>query len=61
MLLTAAKQAGADTVDLGIARDSREALRTALQEGLAKCDVLITSGGVSMGESALGVWGGLGG
>jgi len=37
-------------VDLGIAKDVFEDIETRIKEGLAKADVLITSGGVSMGE-----------
>lgn len=37
-------------VDLGIARDSRADVRDALRRGIARCDVVVTSGGVSMGR-----------
>ncbi len=49
-LLAAVQAAGAEAVDLGIARDDEAALRTALARGLAGCDLLVTTGGVSMGE-----------
>lgn len=39
-----------DSVDLGIVRDSCESLRSALIRGSEQCDILITSGGVSMGN-----------
>jgi len=41
--------AGAEPILLGIARDTKEALRERLREAL-RCDVIITSGGVSVGD-----------
>ncbi|CAG8954675.1 hypothetical protein HYFRA_00004597 [Hymenoscyphus fraxineus] len=41
---------GFKVVDLGIARDAPGALEETLREALRKVDVIITSGGVSMGE-----------
>jgi len=41
---------GNATVDLGIAKDTAEELEKKLKEGLEQADVIITSGGVSMGE-----------
>ncbi|MDH4224678.1 MAG: molybdopterin molybdotransferase MoeA [Deltaproteobacteria bacterium] len=43
-------QAGAEPRNLGMAPDNRESLRHILARGLAQHDVLITSGGVSMGD-----------
>lgn len=43
------RQCGAIPIDLGIARDDLNDLREKLREGV-DCDLLITSGGVSMGE-----------
>ena len=41
---------GAEVIDLGICPDDRAALRASLERALeAKCDLLITSGGVSVG------------
>ena len=40
--------------DLGIATDNRESLMELIKNGLATHDVLITSGGVSMGEKVRG-------
>lgn len=37
-------------VDLGIAGDTQPAIEAALARGLAEADVLLTSGGVSMGN-----------
>jgi molybdopterin molybdotransferase len=48
LLLAAARAAGAQTVDLGIARDEKESLRQRIARGL-QTDVLVISGGVSAG------------
>lgn len=40
-----------DIVDLGVVRDERDAVRRALLEAAAAADVVITSGGVSVGEA----------
>ncbi len=50
MLRAAAAKAGAAVIDCGIARDEPAALAAAFQRALAQCDLLITTGGVSMGE-----------
>lgn len=49
-LLTLAAQAGCDVVDLGIARDTDAAITEAIERGVATCDAVLTSGGVSMGD-----------
>jgi molybdenum cofactor synthesis domain-containing protein len=49
-LLALAKQTGCQVVDLGLARDTEEQITDALQRGLAGCDAVLTSGGVSMGD-----------
>jgi molybdopterin molybdotransferase len=41
---------GCEVRDLGIVRDTLEATRAALREAAAAADVIITSGGVSVGE-----------
>ena len=41
---------GCDVVDLGLVADTFEATRAALLEGADRADVLITTGGVSVGE-----------
>ena len=41
----------ADIVDMGVARDRREEVRDALSEAASLADVIITSGGVSVGEA----------
>lgn len=42
--------AGAIPVPLGVARDTREDTEAKLRAGLAQADVVVSSGGVSMGE-----------
>ncbi|KAK1812553.1 hypothetical protein LTR12_013040 [Friedmanniomyces endolithicus] len=49
-LLTAVRGSGFEAVDLGIASDKSGALETALRDALRAVDIVITSGGVSMGE-----------
>lgn len=52
-LLAAAREAGCATLSLGIARDQAETQRAAMLAGLEQADVLLTSGGVSMGTRDL--------
>jgi molybdopterin molybdotransferase len=52
-LMAAAEEAGAEVVWDGHARDEEAALERAMREGLAAADVLLTSGGVSMGTRDL--------
>jgi len=49
-LLALAAGAGCDVVDLGIAPDTEEAITDAIRRGVDGCDVVLTSGGVSMGD-----------
>lgn len=49
-LMAAVREAGGVVVDLGLAPDTAEELEARIRDGLAKADVLLTSGGVSMGE-----------
>ena len=44
---------GFEFIDLGIASDVPEVLESKLREGLEKADVVVSSGGVSMGEKDL--------
>lgn len=39
--------------DLGIVQDQEQTLESAIRRGLEKADVLLTTGGVSMGEKDL--------
>lgn len=43
-------ETGVDVVDLGIISDDAELLRSTLLEASTRCDAILTSGGVSMGE-----------
>jgi molybdopterin molybdotransferase len=52
MLLALAQEAGAEAIDLGIAPDMESDLAAALRRGL-DADLLVVSGGVSMGERDL--------
>ncbi|OSS44161.1 hypothetical protein B5807_11226 [Epicoccum nigrum] len=49
-LITAARSHHFEVVDLGIASDKPGTLEQTLRTALLKCDLIITSGGVSMGE-----------
>lgn len=52
-LMAAVQEAGAEALDLGIAPDQSDTLERFIEEGLGRCDVLLSSGGVSMGERDL--------
>jgi len=49
-ILSAVRSSGFEVIDLGIAKDTPGALEETLRDALRKVDVVITSGGVSMGE-----------
>jgi gephyrin len=49
-LIAAAREWGYEVVDLGIASDQPGSLEEVLRDGLRKVDLVITTGGVSMGE-----------
>ncbi|KAI1170973.1 molybdenum cofactor synthesis domain-containing protein [Nemania sp. FL0916] len=49
-LMCAAKEQGFEVVDLGIAADKPGTLEQTLRDALRRVDIVITSGGVSMGE-----------
>jgi molybdenum cofactor synthesis domain-containing protein len=49
-LVTALKGAGADVIWSGKGPDERDALERVMRERIAESDVVVTSGGVSMGE-----------
>ncbi len=44
------RDAGGEVLDLGVARDDREALRALMTDGAARADLLVTTAGVSVGE-----------
>lgn len=52
-LMIAVREAGCEPISLGIARDDVDVQRQAILRGLEQADVLITSGGVSMGTRDL--------
>lgn len=49
-LLALVHQAGCEAVDLGRCGDSEDEIRAAVEKGVATCDALVTSGGVSVGD-----------
>ncbi|MGI8665511.1 MAG: molybdopterin molybdotransferase MoeA [Jatrophihabitans sp.] len=51
MLMSLLRRANCEPVDLGVARDDLAQLERRLAVAITECDVLITSGGVSMGDS----------
>ncbi len=50
MLLALAANAGCVPVDLGSAPDDEAAITAAIERGVAECDAIVTSGGVSVGD-----------
>ena len=50
MLLALAARAGCVPVDLGSVGDDEAAIAAAIEAGVAGCDALVTSGGVSVGD-----------
>ncbi|KAK7749040.1 hypothetical protein SLS53_001066 [Cytospora paraplurivora] len=49
-LISAAKEWGYEVIDLGIASDKPGSLEDTLRDGMRRVDLVITTGGVSMGE-----------
>jgi len=49
-LLSLLARTDVEPVDLGLARDDEDVIERALTEGVASCDAIVTSGGVSMGD-----------
>ena len=49
-LASAARAAGARPIPLGIVRDTADDLRRALRDAASQADVIVTSGGVSVGD-----------
>ena len=49
-LLALCRSSGFDEVDLGLVRDDEAAIEATIRRGVAECDALLTSGGVSMGD-----------
>ncbi len=44
-------QEGYECLDLGIVKDIRSTLKDMMLDAVTKCDVVVTSGGVSMGDA----------
>lgn len=51
--MAAVASMGGVPIDLGIVRDKESTLKDAVEKALERCDMLVTSGGVSMGEADL--------
>ena len=50
MILALARQSGGDVVDGGIVRDDPQLIAGALSELARRCDLIVTTGGVSVGD-----------
>jgi molybdenum cofactor synthesis domain-containing protein len=50
MLLALVADAGCEPVDLGVARDDEALITRRLERGIERCDAVLTSGGVSVGD-----------
>jgi molybdopterin molybdotransferase len=50
-LLAALQRLGVEVLDLGLVRDDPAALQAVLEQAARKCDAIVTSGGVSMGDA----------
>ena len=50
MLAALLGEAGCEVVDLGIVRDDEAELERVLRDAAARCDAIVSSGGVSMGD-----------
>jgi molybdenum cofactor synthesis domain-containing protein len=50
MLLALVREAGATAVDLGVGRDDEAAVTAMFRDAAARCDAVITTGGVSVGD-----------
>jgi len=49
-LVALVNDAGGEAIDLGLVADDEAAIEAALLDGAARCDAVLTSGGVSMGD-----------
>jgi molybdopterin molybdotransferase len=50
MLLGLVAQSGFDAIDLGQARDDMDVIEAAISDAAARCDAVVTTGGVSVGD-----------
>ena len=48
-LLALTRSAGCESIDLGLVADDEATITRALEQGAARCDAIVTSGGVSVG------------
>ncbi|MEM3220270.1 MAG: molybdopterin molybdotransferase MoeA [Thermoplasmata archaeon] len=53
MIISAIEEYGLDPIDLGIVQDEIEKIKDKILEGISKCDMLIITGGTSLGEHDL--------
>ncbi|MEO1062768.1 MAG: gephyrin-like molybdotransferase Glp [Actinomycetota bacterium] len=49
-LLALLERDGFEAIDLGLGRDDPDELRARIADGVRRCDAIVTSGGVSMGD-----------
>lgn len=49
-ILSLVQRCGATGVDLGLVHDDEEAIEAVMRRGVAECDAVMTTGGVSMGD-----------
>ena len=49
-LLALVELAGCEAIDLGLARDNESEIESVVRRGIAECDAIVTSGGVSVGD-----------
>ena len=49
-LAALARNAECDVIDLGLARDTEADIEAKMRDGLTRCDAIVTSGGVSVGD-----------
>ena len=50
MLIALARAAGVEVIDLGLARDDEDLIVGVLEDAFTRCDAVLTSGGVSVGD-----------
>jgi molybdenum cofactor synthesis domain-containing protein len=50
MMLALVREAGLEPIDLGVARDDEDRIVALLEDAFDRCDAVLTSGGVSVGD-----------
>lgn len=53
MLAAQIREAGGEPIDLGVVADTREAMREAIERAVSSADILVASGGISVGDHDL--------